>query len=123
MGKNELQTSNFLTGYETRIYKGYKKTASDQIKDKRLIASTVKEALNTSVEVNVEGETVEVPLIVDLIALKLNFLKEHPDKIDLKEFSAILGEQKQEIVVDTQKASDIFGSVAIGAVVDDTCIE
>jgi hypothetical protein len=117
---NKLQNvETFLTGYETRIYKGYKKTDADKLKEKKMIASTVQEVLATPVTVELSGELVEVPLVVDLIALKMKYLKEHPEKIDLKELSAVLGEQKQEVVIDTQKPSDIFRGVAIGTIIDD----
>jgi hypothetical protein len=124
MSRNELQVEDFLSGYETRIYRGYKKTAGDKLKDKKVVASTIQEALTTGVVVQTDdGEVLEVPLIVNLVALKLQYFREHPDKIDLKELSTILGEQKQEIVIDTQKASDIFKGVAVGDVIDDSSIE
>ena len=88
------------------------------MKDERMVASVLKKCLTTQVESENtldSGETVEVPIIVELIAKKLAFLQKNPEKIDLKELSTVLGELKTETNLNLPKASAVF----TGIVMDD----
>ena len=109
-----LPIDNFLDGYEIRLYRGYKKTLGDKAKDKKIVTDTLRDALETTISVQVAGGTVEdVPIIAYLIGAKLKYLAENPSKIDLKELATVLGETKQEVKIQTETASDVFAGVAV----------
>ena len=105
-----------MTGYEKRLYSGWRKSAADLLKDNKMIASVVKECLGVEVEKQLEsGEVVNVPFAVDLVGTLFAYWKEHPEKIDLKVLSAVLGETKQEVAVETFSASEMFRGITAGA--------
>lgn len=101
-----------MTGYEARIFHGYQKTAADGLKDKKMLEVVLKKALGTPVEEELDtGEKVNVPLIDLLIIKKLGYDLKHPDKIDLKVYSQVLGETKQALELDGTLASDMFKGI------------
>ena len=105
-----------MTGYEKRLYSGWQKTAADLLKDNQMIASTVKECLGVEVETQLEqGEVKNVPFVVSLVGKLLAYWYDHPEKIDLKVLSNVLGETKQEIAVDTKTAAEMFRGVTAGS--------
>lgn len=101
---------NLMTGYESRIFRGWKKSAADLLKDDKMVTNTLRSSLGVEVPVKMldTGEIVNVPIVVDLIAAKLSYLKDHPRDIDLKELSTVLGEIKQDTNLNIQNASDVF---------------
>lgn len=114
-----------MTGYEKRICKGWHKTAADLLKDQKMLEFTLKRVLMHEVEVpeTLEtGEVVNMPIIDLLVIKKLGFDLEHPDKIDLKTYSAVLGELKQEVVQNIEAPSEFFRGVAAGAKPDGSSI-
>lgn len=116
MARIKDDSEQFMTGYEKRVFLGYRKTASDLLKDDRMVGSVLRQCLNTAVptEEHLEsGEVVEVPIIVELVSLKLSYWKSNPDKIDLKELSTVLGELKNETNLNLPQASAVFGGIAV----------
>lgn len=106
-----------MTGYEKRIFKGWEKTAADLLKDKKMLESTLKRVLahEISEEVLETGEVVNLPVIELLVLKKLGYDLDHPKDIDLKVYSAVLGETKQELNIDTgDTVSSMFGGIAAG---------
>ena len=104
----------FMSSYEKRIYKGYSKTKADLLKDSKMLSNTVRECLGIEVEHRLEdGTLVNVPVAVELVALKLNYLKDHPKDIDLKELSSVLGENKIEADITLKSANDLFGDIVV----------
>jgi len=120
-----MDKTEFMTGYEKRIFKGWQKTAADLLKDKKMLEETLKSVLKHEVpaEVLETGEIVNLPVIDLLVLKKLGYDLEHPEKIDLKVYSAVLGETKQEVNVGGEVvASDIFRGVVAGAKPDGSSI-
>jgi hypothetical protein len=108
-----------MTGYEKRLYSGWEKTAADLLKDNQMVASTVKQCLGVEMEETLEsGEKKNVPFVVQLVGKLLAYWYDHPEKIDLKVLSNVLGETKQEIAVDTKTAAEMFRGVTAGSKVD-----
>ncbi len=109
-----MDNSDYMSGYEARIYKGYKKSAADMLRDDRMLQNTVKKCLGVEVEkILDDGSTANIPVAVELVALKLSYWKDHPEKIDLKELSTVLGENKVEGQITLRGASELFGDIAI----------
>lgn len=116
MDKTEL-----MTGYEKRLYSGWEKTAADLLKDNHMVADTLKQCLGVEMtEVLESGEVKNVPYVVKLIGRLLAYWYEHPEKIDLKVLSTVLGETKQEINIETKTAAEMFRGVTAGAISDDS---
>ena len=112
-----MDKTDFMTGYEARLFKGWHKTAADKLKDQKMLEVTLKKVLAHETEAAVleSGEVVNLPVIDLLVLKKLGYDLEHPEKIDLKVYSAVLGETKQEINVASETASDIFKGIYTGA--------
>lgn len=112
-----MDKTEFMTGYEKRVFKGWKKTAADLLKDGKMLEATLKSVLKHETEVpDLEtGEVVNLPIIQVLVLKKLGYDLDHPKDIDLKAYSAVLGETKQEIVASNVTASEMFKGVLAGA--------
>ena len=117
-----MERTDLMTGYEKRIYAGWKKSAADLLKDNKMVATALKNCLGTEVErILSSGEVVNIPVVYDLLIELLAYWKEHPEKIDLKVLSTVLGETKQELDLNgTIQATDIFKGVSAGAKPSDT---
>ena len=114
MAKKYDENLEYMTGYEKRVFQGYRKTAADLLKDERMVAGVLKNCLATQIESHLEsGELIEVPILVELVSLKLSYWKKNPDKIDLKELSTVLGELKNETNLNLPQASAVFGGIAV----------
>lgn len=109
----KISVADFMSGYDARIYKGYKKTISDRLQDKRVFSNMLKSALLTDVPMTDEetGETVFIPVGMKLICEKLKYLNANPKDIDLKEISAVLGEAKLETETTLRGADELFGDI------------
>jgi len=105
-----------MTGYEKRIFHGWHKTAADAFKDGKMLELTLKKVLKHEIPVEMEletGEVVNLPIIDILVLKKLGYDLDHPEKIDLKVYSTVLGETKQELNLNTEKASDVFKGIYV----------
>lgn len=117
-----MERVELMTGYEKRIYAGWKKSAADLLKDNKMVATALKNCLGVEVERELSsGETINLPIVYDLLIELLAYWREHPEKIDLKVLSTVLGETKQEIDVNgTLQPTDIFKGISVGAKPNDT---
>lgn len=102
-----------ISGYEKRILSDVEKTKADEIKDTRILTNAVKKVLNLKIDEDLEGEIVNVSIVEMLAAKKIAYYMEHPDKIDLKELSTVLGEQKTETNLNVKGADELFGNLVI----------
>lgn len=110
-----------MTGYEKRLCSGLKQSAADLLKDNKMVANALKNCLGTETERQLEsGEVVNIPLVYDLLIELLAYWKQHPERIDLKVLSQVLGETKEVEPIDKQTATDIFKGVVSGAKPNDT---
>lgn len=101
-----------MTGYEKRIYNGWKKSAADLLKDNKMLSNALKTCLGAETERKLaSGEVVNLPIVYDLLIELLAYWKEHPEKIDLKTLSTVLGETKQEVNLNARGANELFGDI------------
>lgn len=108
----EVSNVDLMSGYEVRLFKGWHKTVADSLKDSKMLEVTLKKALGHEVEETLpSGEKVNVPVIDLLVMKKLGYDLNHPEKIDLKVYSTVLGETKQEVALDTETASMVFKGI------------
>ena len=108
-----VDNKDLMTGYERRLVEGWKKTAADLLKDQKMLSNALKVALGVETVKKLEsGEEVNIPIVYDLLIDLLAYWKEHPEKIDLKVLSTVLGETKQEVSIDAKKGADeLFGDI------------
>ena len=111
--KNEkLKPEEMMTGYEVRMYRGYKKTAADQLKDKAMFSSAIKDRLAMEEEVKLPtGETVNVPAIALLVDAKLQDDLNNPERIDLVKWRKAAGEEVTQIDANLRGADELFGDI------------
>ena len=97
-----------MSGYEKRIFKNIVKSPADLLKDNKMISNALKQCLSANTEmVLANGEIVNLPVAQDLIIELISYWKEHPEKIDLKVLSSVLGETRVEIDAG-ENASEVF---------------
>ena len=112
-----MDKTDLMTGYEKRVFKGWKKTAADNLKDGKMLELTLKKVLQHEIptDMNLEtGEVVNLPIIEILVLTKLGYDLDNPEKIDLKAYSAVLGETKQELNLGNKEtASDVFKGIFV----------
>ena len=101
-----------MTGYETRIFRGWQKTAADGLKDSKMLEATLKKFMGHEIEEKLEtGEVINVPIKDLLIAKRIGYDLSHPEKIDLKLYSAVLGETKPGLEISEETASMVFKGI------------
>ena len=101
-----------MSGYDKRILSNREKTQADLLKDNKMLSNALKRALGVELTETLEdGTTANIPIVDSLVAKKVAFMMENPDKIDLKELSSVLGEQKLEANLNIQSAQDLFGDI------------
>jgi hypothetical protein len=103
-----------ISGYEKRVLTDLEKTKADELKDTRTLSNAVKKVLNLPIEERIDDDTiVNVPIVEILAAKKIAYYMEHTEKIDLKELSSVLGEQKMEVNANLKGADELFGDLVI----------
>lgn len=116
-----MKNTDLMTGYEARVYKNLPKSEADVLKDTRMFASTLRNVLGSTFENNLEtGEAIDCSVATMLVIKKIGYLIQNPKDIDLKEFSAVLGESKIETSVSTIPTDAFKGLVDIEKKDDDT---
>lgn len=99
---------------DMRIIRGMKPSKSDKIKNERMFTNTIKKYLGAEIEVELDDGSKETMGVVDLIvAKKIAYDLEHPDKINLKEYSSVMGEDTKNIDVNIKSAKELFGDIVI----------
>ena len=110
------ERERLMSGYEQRIVRGIKKSKGDRHKDDQMILNITKRLMNQSVEVRDElgtGEVVSVSLGELVVAKRLAYDLEHPEKIDLGMYSKVLGENKDKVELELKGADALFGDIVI----------
>ena len=103
-----------MTGYEVRTYRGYKKTAADQMKDKQMFSTAIKNRLAMEEQVVLPtGELVNVPAIELLVDAKLQDDLNNPERIDLVKWRKAAGEEVNQAEVSVRGADELFGDIVI----------
>ena len=108
---NKMKLLN-ISGYEKRVLTDLEKTKADELKDTRTLSNAVKKVLNLPIDERIDDDTVvNIPIAEILATKKIAYLLEHPEKIDLKELSSVLGEQKMEVNANLKGADELFGDI------------
>ena len=108
---NKMKLLN-ISGYEKRVLTDLEKTKADELKDTRTLSNAVKKVLNLPIDERIDDDTVvNIPIAEILVTKKIAYLLEHPEKIDLKEISSVLGEQKMEVNANLKGADELFGDI------------
>lgn len=101
-----------MTPYEVRTYHGYKKTITDQMKDKAMFRNAVKNRLAMEEKAKLpSGEVINVPAIELLVDAKLNDDLNNPDRIDLVKWQKAAGEEVNQSEVKLRGADELFGDI------------
>jgi len=109
-----MDSTRFMTAYEKRLYKGYEKSQADLLKDSKMLENTVRECLGMKVPYELDdGSSIDTPVATVLVAKKIKYMYEHPEKIDLKELSSVLNESKVEINANVKGADELFGDIVV----------
>lgn len=99
---------------DMRIIRGMKPSKSDKIKNERMFTNTIKKYLGAEIEVELDDGSKETMGVVDLIvAKKIAYDLDHPDKINLKDYSSVMGEDTKNIDVNIKSAKELFGDIVI----------
>ena len=106
--------SIMLSGKDMRIIKGMKPTKADKIKEEKMFTNTIKKYLGAEIEIESEDGSKDVMSIAEvMVAKKIAYDIEHPDKIDLKMYSQVLGEDTKTIDVNLKGSKELFGDIVI----------
>lgn len=109
-----MKHEDFMTGYEIREYKGYKKTAGDELKNKSMFQTAVKNRLAMEEQVRLpSGETVKVSAVELLVDAKLQDDLDHPERIDLVKWQKAAGEEVIKTENEVKGADELFGDIII----------
>ena len=116
MAKNEVMMSRS----DVRILRGMKPTNADRIKNEKIFTNTIKKYMGAEIEVTLDDGTKENQSIVDVIvAKKIAYDLEHPEKIDLNMYSKVLGEDTKTVDVNIKNANELFGDIVVKEDSDD----
>lgn len=103
-----------MTGYEVRSYRGYKKSAADQLKDKQMFSTAIKNRLAMEEQVTLPtGELVNVSALELLVDAKLQDDLNNPERIDLVKWRKAAGEEVNQSEVSVRGADELFGDIII----------
>ena len=99
---------------DMRIIKGKRPSKSDKLKEEKMFTNTIKKYLGAEIEVEMDDGSKETMGIAEMIvAKKIAYDMEHPDKIDLKMYSSVMGEDTKTIDVNIKNANELFGDIVI----------
>ena len=103
-----MNITKTMTGYEARLYKCAAQSPADAIKSEKMLATSLRNILSQQIVETLDtGEEVSITLLDKLVITKIgNDLS--TGKIDLKEYSSVLCEQKLEVSSTIGLASEIF---------------
>lgn len=109
----KVKATDLMTGYEVRVYRGYKKTAGDQIKEGKMFSQAIKERLAMEEEVKCleTGEMINVSALDLLIDAKLEHDLKNPQDIDLVKWRKAAGEEVVQQDVRVKGANELFGDI------------
>lgn len=112
---DKVNPTELMTGYEIRTYRGYKKTAADQLKDQQMFSAAVKQrlAMTEQVKSAETGEMINVTALELLVDAKFQADLDNPEGIDLVKWRKAAGEEVVQSEVKVNGASELFGDIAI----------
>ena len=103
-----------LSGSDMRIVKGLKPSKSDKLKEEKMFTNTIKKYLGAEIEVELDdGSKESMPMVDLIVAKKVAYDIEHPEKIDLKMYSQVLGEDTKTVDVNIKGAKELFGDIEV----------
>ena len=107
-----MKKEELMTGYEVRTYRGYKKSAADQIKDKAMFSNAILQRLAMEEQVVLPtGEVVNVPAVALLVDAKLQDDLDNPERIDLVKWRKAAGEEANTVENALKGAEELFGDI------------
>ena len=115
-----------MSNSDIRILKGMKPSKADKIKNEKIFTNTVRKYMGAEIEITLEDGSKEVMPIVDvMVAKKIAYDMEHPEKIDLKMYSSVLGEETKNLDVNIKNANELFGDIVVADLkeVDDADVD
>lgn len=115
-----------MSSSDIRILKGMKPSKADKIKNEKIFTNTVRKYMGAEIEITLEDGSKEVMPIVDvMVAKKIAYDMEHPEKIDLKMYSSVLGEETKNLDVNIKNANELFGDIVVADLkeVDDADVD
>lgn len=108
--------SIMMSKKDMRILNGMKPSKGDLIKEEKIFTNTIKKFMKSEIEVELDdGSTVNQPLAEVIVAKKVAYDLEHPDKIDLKMYSQVMGEDTKTVDVNIKSAKELFGDIVVDA--------
>lgn len=114
MKPNKVKPTDLMTGYEIREYRGYKKSAADELKDEQMFNKAVKKRLAMEEKVQLPtGELVNVSALDLLVDKKLQDDLNNPERIDLVKWRKAAGEDTTSAEVNVRGANELFGDIVI----------
>lgn len=109
---NTVKPEDIMTGYEIRSYRGYKKTTADQIVDKQMFSTAIKNRLAMEEQVRLpSGEVINVSALELLVDKKLQFDLNNPEEIDLVKWRKAAGEEVVQLDANLRGANELFGDI------------
>lgn len=113
------EDERYLTDAEYDIYKGIKSARAKQVEE-MLIKKAVATALGIERDKYLpSGEKIVVTVAEELAAKTIKEALNNPSTSKLKDLSAIMGENKTVVEVQTDKGMDMFLGITKGAKVDE----
>ena len=107
-----MKKEELMTGYEVRQYHGYKKSAADQIKDKKMFSTAIQNRLAMEEKVALPtGEVVNVTAAELLVDAKLQDDLNNPERIDLVKWRKAAGEEAVTAEESMKGAMELFGDI------------
>ena len=107
-----MKKEEMMTGYEVRTYRGYKKSAADQLKDKAMFSTAIRNRLAMEEKVQLpSGEVVNVPAVDLLVDAKLQDDLNNPERIDLVKWRKAAGEEANTVENAIKGAEELFGDI------------
>lgn len=105
---------------DMRIIKGMSPSKSDKLKNEKMFTNTIKKFMGAEIEVELDDGSKQMQPLVDVIvAKKIAYDLEHPEKINLKEYSQVLGEETKTVDVNIKSAKELFGDMVIDSEEDE----
>lgn len=101
-----------MTGTEYRIYHGYKKTAADKLKNKKMFEEAVRNRLAMEERVTLpSGEVVTVSAAELLVDAKFQHDLVCTQDLDLNKWAKAAGEDVNKQEVTLRGADELFGDI------------
>ena len=109
----KAKRTDFMTPYERRLCSQIKKSDGDKLKDDKMLQTALKNVLNLENTIQLEdGTEVNVSTKDMLVIKRVAYDMANPQKIDLKMYSGVLGENELKLNA-TLSSQELFGDIVI----------